>query len=80
MRCVAEGLALEGFTPFATTFAMFANTCGGAPGAPGGKKAKIRALVEQQDGATLTELLAATGWQAPGVRRFISGSLTKKMG
>jgi hypothetical protein len=37
-------------------------------------------LIKRQDGATLKDIMAATGWQAHSVRGFISGSLTKKMG
>jgi len=51
-----------------------------ATGRPGGKKAKILALVEKPDGATLKDLMAATGWQAHSVRGYISGILGKKMG
>jgi hypothetical protein len=46
----------------------------------GSKTATILALVRQTGGATLNEIMTATGWQAHSVRGFISGSLTKKMG
>jgi hypothetical protein len=44
------------------------------------KKAAILALLGRPDGATLAELMAATGWQEHSARGFISGTLGKKMG
>ena len=46
----------------------------------GSKKAAILALLRKPDGATLKDLMAATGWQAHSVRGFISGAIVKKMG
>ena len=46
----------------------------------GSKKAQILELLRQSDGATLKDIMSATGWQAHSVRGFISGSLGKKMG
>ena len=49
--------------------------------APGGsKKAAAIALLRRAGGATLKELMKATGWQAHSVRGFISGILKKQMG
>jgi len=45
----------------------------------GSKKAAILALLRQPNGATLKDLMAATGWQAHSVRGFISGAIVKKM-
>jgi len=49
-------------------------------GRDGSKKAEILNLLCREDGSTLEDLMAATGWQAHSVRGFISGSLRKKMG
>ena len=46
----------------------------------GSKKAAILELLRKPDGATLKDLMAATGWQAHSVRGFISGAIVKKMG
>ena len=52
----------------------------GAPTArEGSKKAIVLEMLKRPDGATLTDIMSATGWRAHSVRGFISGAI-KKMG
>ena len=47
---------------------------------PGTKLALLIDLLRAGDGATIDEIIAATGWQAHSVRGAISGTLKKKLG
>jgi hypothetical protein len=46
----------------------------------GSKTAQVLELVKRSGGATLKQIMKATGWQAHSVRGFLSGTLGKKMG
>lgn len=48
--------------------------------AEGTKKAKVIAMLDGAGGATLAELMAATGWQKHTVRGFLSGTVFTQMG
>ena len=47
---------------------------------PEGKLATLKGLLRREQGATLAELTAATGWQSHSVRGAMSGALKKKQG
>ena len=47
---------------------------------PGSKTAGVIVMLRKAEGATLQQIMHATGWQAHSVRGFISGTVGKKMG
>lgn len=50
------------------------------PKLPSGKTGSLVALMRREDGATLADLIAATGWQAHSVRGAITGTIKKRLG
>jgi hypothetical protein len=50
------------------------------PGRGGTKQSAIIAMLQRPEGATIAEIVAATGWQAHSARGMISGALKKKLG
>ena len=46
----------------------------------GSKQAQVIALLQRPTGATLDDLIAATGWQRHTVRGVLSGALKKRLG
>ena len=64
-------------------FAAFAELPVEGPGsAPraGSKQAQVIDLFRRAEGATVAEVIAATGWQPHTVRGIVSGTLKKKLG
>jgi hypothetical protein len=64
-----------------------ANTSAAAEPAPktrtpreGTKQAKLIAMLRAPNGATIEEIMAATGWQSHTVRGAMAGALKKKLG
>jgi len=46
----------------------------------GSKQAQLIAMLERPEGATIAQIVAATGWQPHTVRGAIAGALKKKLG
>ncbi|HUQ94506.1 MAG TPA: DUF3489 domain-containing protein [Bryobacteraceae bacterium] len=43
------------------------------------KKERVLALLKRVEGATLADMMVATGWQSHSVRGYLSGNLRKKL-
>ncbi len=67
--------------PKATAFAQTASAAKAAPPAPRVTKSEsLIALLRTKRGATLPEMMKATGWQQHSVRGFLAGTLRKRHG
>jgi len=74
----------------ATDIAPATNTEAKAPAGPSARAARkpktrtkgdaVIALLNRSRGATLDDMMKATGWQAHSVRGFLAGTLKKKLG
>ena len=51
-----------------------------APKTAGSKAAAVISLLKQRSGATLEDMMQATGWQKHSVRGFMAGALKKRHG
>ena len=49
-------------------------------GAQQTKQEKVLTLLGRADGATISDLIEATGWQQHSVRGFLAGTVKKKLG
>jgi hypothetical protein len=47
---------------------------------PESKLGKMIALLQRQDGATIAQMMKATGWQAHSVRGAMSGTIKRRLG
>lgn len=56
------------------------NTTPVPPARAGTKQALLIDLLKRKNGATIADLVKATGWQRHSVRGAISGTLKKKLG
>jgi Protein of unknown function (DUF3489) len=53
----------------------------GRNGRSGSSKSEaMLALLQSEGGATIADLMAATGWQAHSIRGFLSGTVAKRLG
>ena len=59
---------------------MAGNALPSSSSRPGNKQSKLGELLRHAKGASLDEMVEATGWQRHSVRSVMSGVLKKKLG
>ena len=81
------GLLAIGVEPVVVTTMAAIRSQAAQPPAPkpptpreGTKQAQIITLLQRPEGASIAEIVAATGWQAHSARGMISGALKKRLG
>jgi len=72
--------AQDSKTPSVSAPAAPANVRSDEVKPPKGKLGLVIGLLRRPEGAALTELMSATGWQAHSVRGALSGAIKKKLG
>lgn len=66
--------------PGSTAPTALAVASAAGPPTPRGKIGQVVALLRRDHGATMPDLMEATGWQAHSVRGAIAGAIKKKLG
>lgn len=74
------GLAAIGIEPDAASAPRTADTVKSVAIRAGTKQALIIAMLQRPEGASIGEIVEATGWLAHSARGLISGALKKKLG
>lgn len=77
----AQGRRKKGNTPdlpAEDAAATNASTAAGSELRPGTKRAAVLELLRRKEGASVSDMMTASGWQVHSVRGFLSGTVRKK--
>jgi hypothetical protein len=80
---VRRGMKTAGSAATSPNRAQAARAATSGAGGPSGGSSKqdtCIALLRRENGASISEMMTATGWQAHSVRGFMSGALKKRLG